>query len=202
MFHSLKPVENGDFSALLPVLTELQGLKVHVLDGAASSTKINLADIRQEDTLAAVIEFTAGVPYDRKAVTTIVDTRASGTLTLANVVANDTAVVGGVTYTFKATPNPALNEVALGSSDTTRAAALAAKIMQRQGNTLTATSAAAVVTIKSNAEGTGGNSVTIVGGARITASGATLAGGTTTGGLLIADDTSGNKVIVAYFDKK
>lgn len=185
-------------------LKELQGLNITQLVGAASSTKINLAAIRQEDTILLVQSYATGAnPVDRTSATTIVDCRATGTLTFASAVAGDTFTIAGRTYTLKAagTANALNREINLGASDTATAAAVAAYVNQWDPRVI-CSPALGVVTVTAFAEGTGGNAFTLVGGTRITASGATLSGGTTTGGIKISADTSSNAVVVYWFNKQ
>lgn len=103
---------------------------------------------------------------------------ASGTLTLAAVVATDTAAVGGQTFTASATPT-GNNQFAVGASDTATAVNLAAAISAHPSlaRMCSATSSGAVVTVKCYHVGAIGNYVPLAGNIHITASGADLAGG-------------------------
>lgn len=195
-------------NSLKRILAELQGVTLSVLAGAGSGVKMNLAAIRTQDKLVGVLELVgAGTTVtdvtDRLSATTIADCRAVGTLTLAGLVAGDTAVVRGKTYTFKAAPSidGATIEVALGADATAAAANLAAAINLHDGALLVAESSLGVVTIHAVAEGTAGNAYTIVGGTHVTASGATLSGGTVTGGISISAATTGSKVLVLWINK-
>jgi hypothetical protein len=107
-------------------------------------------------------------------------------------------------YTFRATPSDSAStyEVALGANPTAAAANLAAAINRYEAGVLVATSAAAVVTIRSVADGTAGNSYTTVGGTNVTAGAATLAGGTATGGIKVSSSTSGGKLVVVWYNKR
>lgn len=166
------------------IIAELQGFTVSgPLTGAGAGVPIVVPEgISTGDTILKNLMFTAGVPSDVTAATSVVDIRSSGTLTLAAVVAGDTAVVRGKTYTAVAfTPNPSNGAVgpmnfAVGTTDTITAANLAAAISVADPLVL-ATSAAAIVTVRARAEGTASNAYTLVGGAHITASAATLTGG-------------------------
>lgn len=93
------------------LLTELQGLRVSVVDGAAAGTKMNIADMREEDTILAAIVLadTWAAPTDDKDNITIQSTKASGTITISSTgpLNDETFVVNGVTYTFKTTPSAA-----------------------------------------------------------------------------------------------
>jgi hypothetical protein len=187
---------------VVKALRELQGLNVSVLTGANAATKIDLAAIRPEDTVVSAIMFTGGVPSDITNTHSIVDVRATGTLTVAaDRVANGTATVNGRVFTLKAAP-AGVQEVALGADNVATAVNLAAAINATEGNTVTASANAGVVTVTANAEGTGGNSIALVGSTKITASGATLAGGTATGGVKFSGSTSGNVVVLTWFNKR
>jgi hypothetical protein len=107
--------------------------------------------------------------------------RAFGTLTFASAEALDTFVVAGVTFTIYATGallNAAQNPAGLllAASDTLQAAAAADAINAHPvtGPLVRATYAAGVVTVVAVGTGTTGNAYTLVGGTRITASGATF----------------------------
>lgn len=193
---------SGIPDALPKALRELQGLKFAVLAGAAANTKINLAAIRPEDTIVAAIQFAAGVPTDKTATMSIDDVRASGTLTVGTVIADNTVTVNGKVYTWKATENKLLRHIGLTGTANGNAAALAAMINLHDGNTLIATVSTNVVTVRALAEGTGGNSIGIAASANVTASAATLANGTTTGGVRSTDNTSSNNLVVVWFDKQ
>lgn len=108
--------------------------------------------------------------------------KASGTLTLASVVATKTATINGVTFTAIASGATG-NQFNVGADDTATAVNLAAAINASASALVSehviATSAAAVVTVTAKRPGAAGNAVTIAGGdATITASGARLTGGT------------------------
>lgn len=199
----LNPVQPaGD---TVKAVMELQGFKVSVVSGAAADTKIDIADIRQSDTVLSAVNFNSGVPSDVTADVSIVDVRASGTLTVDAAVADgDTAAVDGVTYTFKATPGVAYTDVQLGADENESAANLAAAINGNEGgpgaqNRFFATANGAVVTITYRDEGTAGNAIALAGSANVTASGASLTGGTNTGGIKVASVT--NDLLVYWYKK-
>lgn len=127
---------------------------------------------------------------------------ASGTLTFSAAVADDTFVVKGVTFTIKATPT-SLQHSKLGTSNritASNAAKAINKYFANYGNEVVATVLNNVVTVRATAEGTGPNAYTLVGGAHITASGATLANGTTTGGVSVVATTQ--QLIVFWYNKQ
>ncbi len=117
-------------------------------------------------------------------ITTVVDdgngVAASGTLTLSSVVATNACTVGGVTFTAVASGATG-NQFNVGANDTATAVNLAAAINASVSagvlSVVTATSAAAVVTVSAAVTGPIGNNVPLVGGTNITASGAKLTGG-------------------------
>lgn len=105
---------------------------------------------------------------------------ASGTITLATVAADDTVVIGGVTFTAKASPSGE-SQFSQAGSDTADAASLAAKINAHStlSQVVSATSANAVVTVTALQRGVIGNFITMSQtGGTMTLSGSALAGGT------------------------
>lgn len=105
--------------------------------------------------------------------------QASGTLTLASVVATNTAGVDGVTFTAIASGATG-NQFNVGVDDTHTAANLAA-VINASATTSTAVvakSSGAIVTVTAINAGTAGNAIAITSGTNITASGAALTGGT------------------------
>ena len=121
-------------------------------------------------------------------------TKASGTITIGDLpLANDTNTVGSVVYTWKTGAVAAANEVLIGADEAASAANLAAAINAGAGlgvtygtgtvanPDVTASVAAAVVTVLAKAAGTGGNAIVLEEtGAGTTVSGATLTGGSGT----------------------
>ena len=188
-------------------LLALEGLQVKLVAGAAANTALPLA-IDSDDQLISVLNNNAGTLTDVTAQTTIVDTRASGTVTLgAAGTAGDTVSVAGLTYTLasaaaKIEPHN-VEFVRVGADATATAAALAKSINAREGNRgakVSATAAAGVVTIKAVQGGTAGNALALAEtGNSMTISGATLEGGTATTGLKVSVVT--NQLQVFYFKK-
>jgi len=192
-------------------IRELQGMRVAIVAGASANAQINIAAIRTEDTVLSVIESAAGVLTDRTSTTSIVDLRATGTITVGAVVADNTVTVRGVVYTYKAAP-ASLQQVKLTLGDANaNAAALAAAVNayeRRYGGSgwtvplVLATVATNVVTITAVVEGTTANAYTIASNsANAVASAATLAGGSATGGIKNSVDTTGDSLIVIWFNK-
>lgn len=121
-------------------------------------------------------------------------TVASGTITITTQpIAGETIIVNGATFTFRAGTAPLPDDVLIGAAASNTATNLAAKLnasMDPRIATATYTVAASVVTVKYGSaliygtdgmKGTEGNSFTLLTGtaaAKVTMSGATLAGGT------------------------
>lgn len=109
---------------------------------------------------------------------------ASGTATVASLLADDTLTVSGVTLTGKASPS-GQSEFDSDGSDTVVATAIAACINAHTSLTgiVTATSSGAVVTITASQRGLMGNAITLASsnGTRLAVSAARLAGGTGAG---------------------
>jgi hypothetical protein len=106
--------------------------------------------------------------------------QASGTLTCSTVVADNTFVLSGTTFTAKAAPASNV-QFPVMSTNTKQASAIAGIINGHPTikNSFVATSSGAVVTIKYIGKGTVGNTKTLVGTAvKLVASGATLENGT------------------------
>ena len=108
---------------------------------------------------------------------------ASGTVTLASVLAGDTVTVNGLVYTAVAGAKSDNTEFSIDGTDTADATDLADSIANdnRVGTLfdVTATSNAAVVTITQTVAGSAGNATTLASsdGGRLAVSGATLSGG-------------------------
>lgn len=113
---------------------------------------------------------------------------ATGTATLASVVATNTLVIGGVTLTCV---NSGATSVQFnkGTTDTLTAVNLAAAInaLTTINKVVQATSAAAVVTIASLIPGTIGNLITLSAG-----------GGTITVGAALTGGTDGSKGVISH----
>lgn len=191
------------------VIAELQGLTIsgpHA--GAAADAALELIEAPERtDTLLKVLMFDTGVPSDITARTTIIDGRATGTLTLTDVVATNTAVVNGKTYTavtFAANPTNAQvgpYNFAVGADDTATAENLAAAINSADSTHVSAAADTGVVTVTYASAGPDGNAIPLVGSTNIVASGANLAGGTSAKGVTVSVDTTGNTVLVFWYKK-
>lgn len=197
-------LQSGDLKA---AVKELQGLNVDLITGGSADTKFNIAAIRQEDTIVSAINNNAGTLTDVTDTMSIVDCRASGTVTAASVLAADTVTVDGRVYTaVAADATAAFGEFSIGDDDNECAANLAAAInLGEQSDTtskVTASVASAVVTITARAEGTGGNSITLAtsNNTRLAKSGTTLANGTATGGVKSSGAT--NQLLIHWFNKR
>lgn len=207
----------GTEGALHKAVRELQGLRVATVAGAAAGTKMDIAAMRTEDTILSALSWTnaaAAAPAEDVANITIQDTRASGTLTAASVNADDSCVVNGVTYTFKATPTQRNHiKYTEGNTDAQDATLLANAINAYESHydgakalkpAVVASANGAVVTVTALADGTAGNSIVLTGTpVRLAASGAgTLAGGTATGGIKSTTNLTGKTLTVFWFDKQ
>jgi flagellin len=194
--------------ALPRAIAELQGFTVSgPLAGVGANTVIAIPGIDPWDTVIKALLFTAGVPSDITANVSIVDRRASATLTLTGVSVGDSVSVNGKTYTFTSAPaitvNLAPNQIGLGVSDAASAQALAIAIMSGDA-TLTAVANNNVVTVYNSTPGSAGNGAAISAAGsngHIVASGATLANGSDTTGIKISTATTGNTVILFWFNK-
>lgn len=190
-------------------IRELAGLNIDILAGAAASTKIEVAAIRQEDTILSAWNVASGAITDVTANMSIVSVKASGTLVLDTVVEDETATVNGVTFTAKDAPT--LNtHFLVGADDGETADNLAATLnayQTRYGGPspiqyVAVSDGTDTVTITAYADGTAGNAITLVGDSTITASGATLTGGTATGGVESDVDQSTDTIILFWFNKR
>ncbi len=189
-------------------LAELQGLTVSLLAGAAADTKINLAAIREEDTIVSAINNNAGVLTDITGTMSIASVKASGTVTVGTASAGDTVTVAGLTYTLVANDATVAagdySKVKVGADADACAANLALAIRGREVNRtsqVTASAAAEVVTVTAVAEGVGGNSIALTEtGGSFTVSGATLSGGTATGGVMSSGAT--DQIVLVWFNKR
>ncbi len=208
------------FTNVQGAVRELQGQTVSLLAGDSAATKIDLAAIRLEDTVQSVLHHTASAAIaDLTGEVSIFDTRATGTVTLVSVVAGDFVEVDGQRFeaidgeTLGANSgraNTGVYKFGLGANDNEAAANLNAAMEQFYGfqnptgvNSSVATN---VVTVQARVEGAFGNAITLVestSSARITVSGATLTGGTDTGGIeLSGTDTTGDQLVVTWYDKR
>lgn len=201
------------------IVTELQGLRVKTVAGAAASTKMNVADLRIGDTLVSVLALASGAFTDDTANCTIQDTHATGTVTCAGVTANDTITTDGNTYTFVSSAqnvNAGGPYVVLGANDNATAANLAAAINAYETRpvskmigvqtkaAVTASVVNNVVTIRAVVDAAAGNGITLTSsnGTRLAVSGAgTLTGGTATGGIKSTTNNSAANMLVVYFNK-
>lgn len=107
--------------------------------------------------------------------------RASGTVTVASIQANDTITINNITLTGKSSPS-GQSEFDSDGTDTVVATAVAACINANSSLTgiVTATSSGAVVTVSAYVKGLIGNAITLASsnGTRLAVSAARLAGGT------------------------
>lgn len=167
------------FQTLVAATKELQGFTVSVLTGDTAGDKMDVAALRQEDTLLAAIysnDSVVGAFGDDVANMTIVDTHASGTITMTDLpTAGDTVVVNAVTYTFRAEEDvEAATDVLLGDGEEDTGDNLAAAINAVEGAGVAAVVATSdslgVVTVKSVIDGAGNGPVVSDTGSTITIS--------------------------------
>lgn len=197
------------------VLAELQGETFTLVDGAGAATAIPITGIEPEDTVAAVLNLT-DLAQIAIGTVSIVDRKATGTLTLATTVASgDVVGVNGKSYTFTELPYniatnyaPGVVPITVNPSgiDVTIVAARLAQVIMSSDNSLTATSAAGVVTITDRTAGVAGNSKTLTvtgSNGHVTRSAATLAGGAAAASqaIKIVGSTTGKKLWVVWYNK-
>lgn len=189
------------------VLTELQGLSIELLAGAGADTKIDVAAIRQEDTILKALNNNAGTITDITSSMSINSVKATGTLTASTIIAGSECSVAGKSYVFQAGAPVKYGEVQVGADDDESITNLAAAItayensVGRGGAQVTASPATTVCTITAVADGTSGNALGLTTeDGTIVVSGATLAGGTGTGGVQSTGVT--NQVILFWYNKQ
>ena len=199
----------GDLKA---ILTELQGLRLSLVDGAEDGDKMPINDMRPEDTIVAAIHNTAGALVQLNDVS-IYDTHAVGTLTFTDVpTAGDTVVVGEHEYTFIAASatrvkgTKTVNIGTVGEEDTgDNLAAVINEVENWDGEAaVVATSdGAGVVTIRAVADAEAGNTIVLTEDAdNCTVSGSgTLEGGDSEGGVVSQTDIDGDQLLVLWFDR-
>lgn len=189
-------------------LLELQDRRTAVVAGAAANTAIAVPNITLDDTIARVLMFASGVPSDVTANASIVDLRASGTITVGSPAAGATVTIKGKVFTAVAASGvndfagngAGVQKFALGGTAAVTAANLA-KSINAAAIGVIASAASNVVTVIEVAAGTAGNSSTLVGSTGFTASGATLTGGSATNAIKVSSVTTGNTLLVEWFKK-
>lgn len=191
-------------------LKELQGLRVSLVTGGGANTKFALAGLTSKDTLVSVINNNAGTLTDVSANAIISDTRATGTVTAAAAgTAGDTVTIAGLLYTLVAANAVVApqdkSRVKVGTTAAELATNLLNALVAREasridGQKVSATRNAAVITLTAVPDGTDGNALALVEvGNSITISGATLTGGSATTGLQVSSVT--NQLLVTWFKK-
>jgi phage tail sheath gpL-like len=197
------------------VLAELQGLTFSLVAGDGAATAIPITGIEPEDTVKAVLNLTDLTEIDVTTVS-IVDRKATGTLTIATTLASgDVVGVNGKSYTFTESPYniaqnfaPGVVPITVNPSgvDVAVVAARLAQIIMSSDNSLTATSALGVVTVTDRTPGTAGNSKTLTVAAsngHVTRSAATFAGGAAAASqaIKIVGSTAAKKLLVIWYNK-
>lgn len=179
---------NSDiYSSTLDRIYEVKGMKnVHIEinnSGATNGLTFKIENARKEFTDITTLvdaDFNQDILGNTNVLALVA---ATGTVTLASVLAADFVTINGVVYTAVAGVKANNTQFSIDGSDTVDAADLVDSITNdtRQGTLadITATNAAGVVTVTSTAIGVAGNAVTLVSsnGTRLAVSGATFAGG-------------------------
>lgn len=187
---------------LYNAVRELQGLSVSVVAGATAGTAMAVPFLRTNDTLLAALVSTdaGGAMANDVANMTIQSTAAFGTITISgNPSADETFVVNGTTYTFKATPTDIRHVKIVAGDNTTMAVNAAKAINGYEGRyvetfgynkpAVVATSSLGVVTVTSVVDGLG-NGVVLTGTVTVLAAAGTgTASATLTPVTVIADNT-------------
>jgi hypothetical protein len=188
-------------------IAELQGLTVNVLTGVAANTQIAVPGIEAWDTILTAIMFAGGVPSDITGNASIVDRRASATLTIGAVAAGDSITIAGKTYFFVSGPSAigSLNPSEIPVLPTAAGIATTmANVIMSNDSRLYASAAGSVVKVFWRVLGAVGNAATLSvanSNVHVTASGANFAGGTDTQAVSFNSDTTGNKVLLAWYNK-
>jgi hypothetical protein len=189
------------------ILRELQGLTFNLLAGASANTKVNVADIRLGDTVAFALNNNAGALTDITSSISIVDTHASGTITVGTLQNGDVCVVDGRTYTARVAPS-ASGEFKIGATAAESALNLSSAIalLERKDvlgqavPKLQVSVASNVVTLRAQADGVAGNSIVLTGSTRLQVTGSgTLTGGSDTGGVKSSGAT--NQIVLIWYKK-
>lgn len=147
---------------------------------ATVKAKLRLFGGNKLNGLSSYTDAVSGGVYNGVVAITTTAVQASGTITFSSIANNDTITVNGTVFTAK-TSGATGNQFNIGASDTTAAANAAAAInASATGNVskvVTATSAAAIITITSIVPGNVGNMGTLAISAHGSVSGANLTGG-------------------------
>jgi hypothetical protein len=199
--------------AMPKAIAELQGQMFSLVAGAAANTAIAIPGIEATDTVKTVLDLTTPATIPAANVT-VIDRRASGTITLLSTIADgDVIAVNGKSYTFtemhtnpSSSAGPGVIPITTTPSgvDVDAVAAKFANVLMSSDSNISASHVAGVVTVTWRVAGTAGNSVTLsVANAHghATASGATLTGGTATTGIKISTTTAGKNLLVVWYDK-
>jgi phage tail sheath gpL-like len=196
-------------------IKELQDERFQISAGANVGIKIDVADIRERDTIKRVLHNTAGVFVDLTPDASIFDIRAVGTITVSSPAVDDSVTVDGVVFVMRAAGTTVLQtsltgEEDIGFSEGVSDADTAANLVEsinsvlgrRIDSVVASDAGGGVVDLTAQQEGTVGNSITLVDSAGgLTVSGATLTGGTDTGGISTTVDTTGDELHITWNDK-
>jgi hypothetical protein len=195
-------------TSLPRAIAELQGQTFSLLAGAGANTAIAVPGIEAYDTVQKALLFSGGAFSDITANVTVIDRRATGTLTIGTgVTIGDVVTVNGKSYSIAAaasiTTNFAAGSVGIGIDNNSTATALAQAIMSGDSS-LTCSVTNNVITVQNRVSGTVGNTVTLdvsQSNGHVTRSGATLAGGTATQGIKVSSDTTSGQIILIWWSK-
>lgn len=156
-----------------------------IMTRASSRPTVTVGVIRAQAIVTAATVVNANTVTLNGTALTATQHNSRGTVTAASVSVADTVTVNGVVFTAAAAENLATGAFDQSGTDTACATSLTACIMASTSALLsgivTATSAAAVVTIRAATGGTGGDAITLAtsNNTRLAKSGTTLTGGAT-----------------------
>jgi phage tail sheath gpL-like len=140
------------------------------------------ADLGRDITKAAQYfeRISQGAVLNASVTLAVAPVQATGTITFSSIANNDTITIGGVVFTAKTSGASGAVQFNIGGSDTNAAANAAVVINAHTtvGKLVTATSAAAVITLTAVYPGIEGNQIPIAISAHGSVSAATLASGT------------------------
>ena len=142
-------------------ITELQGLRYHLVAGASADINATVPEIKEEDTLVAAFNNNSGTLTTVDiANITIADGFARGSAVFLNVIATDLLIVNGLTYTGVDGAKNDNTEWIADSTDEAAVIDIADSINDRDGDNVIATAEGTTVSIRAVAEGTVGNAIT------------------------------------------
>lgn len=175
-------INSSTSTGILGVVKATSALGVVTVTGPAG-IGVSFGGILASGTVTAAAVQSGDTVTINGTVLTSEQENARGTVTLASSTAGDTVTVNGTPFTA-VSGTPVGPQFDISGNDTADAASLAAAINAngQLSSTITATSAAAVVTLRAVASGTGGNAYTLASSnnTRLAVSGTLLTGGLAT----------------------